>query len=244
MLLLPTGASAQEGSISYGRSVRLDFQLPPGREAMRARLPSESVSSIVLFFDEVASLSRVVPEAEDAADGQQNRMMGFLTRMRQFSTSRGDHETIVEAYRTFDDGTVTEAREFMGRTFLIAGPEPVYEWRLSGEQSKFLGFTVQKATVVQDSSTIEAWFTPEIPISSGPGPFSGLPGMILVISIDDGSEVYSATEVSLDSLAEGLIRAPQGGDEVSREAYEQIVVEKLKEVQTRSRARRRPRGVS
>jgi GLPGLI family protein len=155
------------------------------------------------------------------------------------STSRSDQETLLKVYANNEDGTVAETREFMGRTFLISGTRPAYEWRLPGEQSQFLGYIVQKATAVHDSSVIEAWFTPEIPVSAGPGLFGGLPGMILSVSVDSGRTIYSAADVSLTSVDDAAIEAPEDGDEVSRDEYEQIVVEKLEELKMRQRGRRR-----
>jgi GLPGLI family protein len=96
---------------------------------------------------------------------------------------------------------------------------------------------VQKATAMQDSTVIEAWFTPEIPVSTGPGLYGGLPGLILVVSVDGGHETFSATEVSLGDLEEGAMTAPEDGQQVTREEYEAIVAEKLEELAMRRRSR-------
>ena len=77
-------------------------------------------------------------------------------RLRQRSTNRGDRETLVEAYTDFGTGAIVESREFLTRTFRIADERPQYQWRLAGEQAEFLGYVVQKATAVHDSTTIEA----------------------------------------------------------------------------------------
>jgi GLPGLI family protein len=136
----------------------------------------------------------------------------------------------LETYVNYEDGTAKDAREFMGREFLITGDQPTYAWKLAGERSEFLGFAVQRATAEQDSTSIEAWFTTEIPIPGGPGPYGGLPGMILAVSVDDGQTVYSATEVNLGAPEAGAIKAPEDGSEVSRDEYEAIVAEKLEEL--------------
>jgi GLPGLI family protein len=125
----------------------------------------------------------------------------------------------------------------MSRTFLIQSTQPSFAWKLPGEQSEFLGYTVQKATAMQDSTVIEAWFTPEIPVSTGPGLYGGLPGLILVVSVDGGHETFSATEVSLGDLEEGAMTAPEDGQQVTREEYEAIVAEKLEELAMRRRSR-------
>jgi len=151
------------------------------------------------------------------------------------SASRNAQETLVEAYTRYDEGTIVEARQLLGRSFIIADERPTYSWKLTSEQAEFLGYVVQKATAVQDSSVIEAWFTPQIPVQGGPATFGGLPGMILVVSIDDGQVQYTATGVSMSPIAEGVIVRPTEGDGVTREEYEEIVAEKLEELRATQR---------
>ena len=101
---------------------------------------------------------------------------------------------------------------------------------------------VIKATAEQDSATtVEAWFTPQIPVFGGPASYGGLPGMILVLSVNDGRVQYQATEVVLGELEDGLIAPPDEGDEVSQEDFEQLVKERLEEM---ARTRRPPGGDS
>jgi len=125
-----------------------------------------------------------------------------------------------------------DAPEIQGPTFHKEDERPAFEWKLTGEQAEFLGYVVHKATAQQDSSTIEAWFTPQIPIPGGPATYGGLPGMILVVSVDESQVQYSATAVSLTTVAEGVIVRPTEGEAVSRERYEEIVAEKLEELRT------------
>ena len=166
-----------------------------------------------------------------AAGGEGDRRRLF--RARFAAASRGANEEFLDSYANSEEDTFTETRKFMGRAFLIRESRPTFEWRLVGEQSEFLGYMVQKATAVQDSTNIEAWFTPQIPVSAGPGPYSGLPGLILVVSVNRGEELYSAVEVDVGTLEEGAILAPEDGDEVTREEYETLVEEKLEEIEPR-----------
>lgn len=244
-ILSPVVAPAQEGIVLYDRAVQYDFELPPRAEHLRDQIPSQSVTHMVLLFDESGSLMKEAPDAGDEADVAP-RAMGLVTRLKMGSASRSDHETLLAAYVSLEDGTVAEAWDFMGRTFLITGTQPAYAWKLTGQQSEFLGRTTHRATTVHDSSSIEAWFSPEIPVPAGPGSYGGLPGLILVVSVDDGHLVYSATEIALKELEEGAVRPPEEGRQVSREEYEEIVTEKLEErrqmIETRKQRRRRGDG--
>ena len=241
LLLVPAAASAQEGTIRYDRAVRYDFEVPEAWAELKDQIPSANVSVMLLLFNESASLMIPAPVPEKAAprDEITVRAERMVMRLKMGSTSRGDQENLLGTYVSQMDGTYMETREFMGRTFLISDAQPSFEWTLSGEQAELLGFMVQKATALLDGKTVEAWFTPEIPVSAGPGSFGGLPGVILALSVDDGQTTYAATEVTLDALEEGSIQAPEDGDEVSRDEYEEIVVEKLEELKTTRGVRRR-----
>jgi GLPGLI family protein len=89
---------------------------------------------------------------------------------------------------------------------------------------------VLKATAQEDSAAVEAWFTPQIPLPGGPGHYRGLPGMILVVSVDDGRIQYTATEVAMAAVAEGVIVEPTEGESVTREEYDAVVIEKMEEL--------------
>lgn len=247
---VPTAAGAQQGRVNYLRSVRFDFHVPERWAQMRDRMPTESTAALELAFDGTRSLMRRLEEDDErpqgprARDGDRmdRRALGMLMRMRQGSASRSDQENIRQAYVDFASGTTAEIRDFMGRTFLIKGERPTYAWKLGSEQREFLGFMVQKATAMHGERDIEAWFTPQIPVQAGPGEFGGLPGLILVLTVDEGHTVYSATEVDLAELVDGSIVPPVEGEEVSREEYERIVAEKIEELRTLrgEGARRRP----
>jgi len=244
-LLLPAAASAQQGVILFDRQVQYGFEVPetvkenPALKEMLDAMPPANYSSLLLLFNESASLMTPAPESEkeEVRGGGSDRAVGLATRLKMGSSSRSDQEVLLEAYVRYEDGMMAETRDLMTRKFLLTGTRPSYEWKLTGEQSEFLGYSVQKATAVQDSSIIEAWFTPEIPVPAGPGPYGGLPGMILSVSVDDGKTLYSATEVKLDPVDATVIKPPEEGEEVSPEEYEEIVAEKLAEIEMRRRRR-------
>ncbi len=239
LLLVPASATAQQGTILYERAVRYEFDIPETMpDNMKAMVPATSVTTMALHFTESAWVLR--PEAEPEAPVRVSDRVtpeALARRLKAGSASRNDRETILETFVDPVAGRVVETRELLDRTFLIEGPRPTYAWKLTGEQSTFLGYAVQKATAVSDSTTIEAWFTPEIPVPAGPGTFGGLPGLILVVSVNDGHTTYSATDVSPGAVEDGVIAPPEDGERVGREEYERIVEEKLAELRA-LRARR------
>lgn len=60
-----------------------------------------------------------------------------------------------------------------------------FDWKLSRETKKILGYDVKKATAQVDSTTITAWYAPALNVKNGPGKYQGLPGLILEIESKD-----------------------------------------------------------
>jgi hypothetical protein len=233
-LFIPAALTAQSGTIQYDRAVRAESRASTRTgQASPRRTPPPTVTPVRLVFSGGAVSTSVVDEEEQARGGMAPPPPPpGMMRMRfgGGAASRADNEKILATY-VAPDGTVTEQREFMGREFLITHKRPTIAWKLTGEQSSFLTYAVQRATAQLDSMEIEAWFTPSIPVPAGPADYAGLPGMILVLSVDSGRVVYSATSVKLDDAEAAKLSAPTEGTRVSRDEYERIVADKLKELE-------------
>ena len=88
--------------------------------------------------------------------------------------------------------------------------------------------------------TITAWFTPEIPVSQGPGPYWGLPGLILEVS--DGRTAMLCTKITLNPEDKKAIEAPKKGKVVTQKEYNDIMADKMEEMSERFRAGERRGG--
>lgn len=82
---------------------------------------------------------------------------------------------------------------------------------------------------IPEEIEVTAWFTPQIPLQHGPGEFGGLPGLILELNIDRTTILCS--KIVLNAKAAEKIERPKKGTKVSREEYNQIVTDKIKELQ-------------
>ncbi|WP_442265255.1 GLPGLI family protein [Tenacibaculum sp. ZS6-P6] len=87
---------------------------------------------------------------------------------------------------------------------------------------------------------VTAWYTPQIPVSNGPGEYWGLPGLIL--EINSGKTTILCTEVTLNPKEKKEIEPLTKGDEVTREEYNAIVKKKMEEMREMWRGRRRGRS--
>jgi len=85
----------------------------------------------------------------------------------------------------------------------------------------------------EEVRTIEvtAWYTPQLPVSSGPNSYGGLPGLILELSA--GRTTMLCTEIVLNPSDALEIDKPTKGKEVTRDEYNVIIKEKTDELKER-----------
>jgi len=84
---------------------------------------------------------------------------------------------------------------------------------------------------------IEAWYTPMIPVSQGPGDYWGLPGLILEVSVGDTSLLCS--KIVMNPKEKIKIKAPDKGKEVNKKEYKTIITGKMQEMRNNRGRRRR-----
>jgi GLPGLI family protein len=87
---------------------------------------------------------------------------------------------------------------------------------------------------------VTAWYTPQIPVSSGPESYWGLPGLILEINADRTTML--CTEIIINPSESIEIEKPKKGKKVSREEYNKIIKVKTEELKERFQNRRRGGG--
>jgi GLPGLI family protein len=219
--LLPLVASAQQGVVRYSHTYALlafptdqinehvvaigwadaeDF--PPG--------PTQASIARILTFGPSSSLMYPAEElyyepGDRTADGTQ---LGW--------------EFIDTTYVNRDNDTFVESRKFVESKYLVKDELPSLSWRLGDEERSYLGYRVMNATAVVESAVVEAWFTPEIPVSAGPGLYGGLPGLILMVTDAINGEVYAAESIDLDVPPSHLM-PPTAGREIGLDKYDQRV---------------------
>lgn len=84
---------------------------------------------------------------------------------------------------------------------------------------------------------VTAWYTPQIPISNGPGEYWGLPGLIL--EINSGRTTILCTEIVINPSEEINIEAPTKGEKIKREKYVKTITQKMEEMREQFRGRGR-----
>ncbi len=88
-----------------------------------------------------------------------------------------------------------------GSNFNVEDSIPAIQWKLSNENRMIAGFNCRKATgIIMDSVYVFAFFTEEIMIPGGPCSISGLPGMILGLTIPRLYTSYIATKIMVNDV--------------------------------------------
>ncbi len=93
---------------------------------------------------------------------------------------------------------------------------PEYKWKLFDESQTIAGYLCKKATTTKQigrSQAITAWYCEDIPIDDGPFDFTGLPGLILQIEIDDRS-IIKFEEINFLNEVNIKIEEPENAPEM------------------------------
>ena len=81
---------------------------------------------------------------------------------------------------------------------------------------------------IPEEIEVTVWYTPQIPVSQGPGEYWGLPGLILEVNADRTTILCSKIVMNPEEKTE--IKQPSKGKEVTKEEYNTIVKEKVEEM--------------
>lgn len=214
------GGFLLSGEVIFCETVKMDIQLEGVDEQLAAQLPRERKTEKILRFTE----NEAILENHRIDDPEEALPMGEGSVMIKMQEPRN------LTYVDLENNKVIEQKEFLSRVFLIESDLVPDRWKMTGQQRKILDYACQEAITMKDGAEVHVWFTPQIEVGAGPGVFSGLPGMVLAVEMFDGDRKLEATSIELRPLEENEIKKPGKGKKVTREEYQAIVSEKLKEM--------------
>lgn len=213
-------ASGNTGTVVYEQVVKLEIKLEGESAQFANSLPKERKSQKVLCFNAESSLYENKSMEEDQTIKSES---GGTVMIRMVEPDN-------KVFTNLAENKQIEKREFMTREFLIETALNPSEWKLTGNQKMVMNYPCQEAVKETKDGKISAWFTPVIPVSAGPGVYNGLPGLILAVDVNDGKQTLNAISIDLNPVAENVIVKPEKGKKVSREEFDKIVEEKMKEM--------------
>jgi GLPGLI family protein len=217
-------AAAQEksGAISYRQAISMQGQSSGIPENIAALMPKEQVNNKILYYTENASLY----ENNTQQVNEQDHVIDQGNMHLEFRNDVPDEKI----YTDLKNGTRVQQKDLMGRMFLVTDPVAGSKWKFTGRQKIVLSHPCMEAIRTGPGDSVTAWYTSDIPISSGPEGITGLPGMILEATIGK-TVTITATEIREDADVLRKIKAPVKGKKMSSEAFRDMAEKKRVEMQ-------------
>ena len=187
-----------KGKIEYEKKVNMHKFIEDNSwtREIKDRMPVYNTSYHDLFFDSSQSLFKAGREVPD-------------NKWKNFWGANLNEEN--QLFMNFSDGMSTEFKQVFEKKFIIQDTAIKVEWRITDEIRTIAGFDCRKAVGrMFDSLYVVAFFTDQITVPVGPGPYHGLPGAILGLAFPRYYTTWFATKVELVSPKADELKAPAG----------------------------------
>jgi GLPGLI family protein len=141
---------------------------------------------------------------------------------------KSDEENIW--YFDFTAGKFNMQKDVFGSKFYVSDSIPVIDWKITNENREIAGFNCRKAVgKIMDSIYVFAFYTDEITIPGGPCSVSGLPGMILGLTIPRMYVSYIATKVMLNGVNIAAIKPAEAKKNYTYASLKATIKDRIKE---------------
>jgi GLPGLI family protein len=199
-------AQQKEGKVVYERTMQLQLHVNDDNDAVAQMLPKARTDKFELTFGNNQSLwKHSDEEIENTEFGGNGMQLSFV--------GPGQNDIV---FHDFTKGRRIDQREMFDKKFIVEDSIRKLNWKLTGETQTILNHICQKAVAqrtgkrmqmtmengkmerkeIDDTSTLVAWFTTDIPVPVGPEVQGQLPGLILALDMNNGRMVYKAIEIS------------------------------------------------
>jgi GLPGLI family protein len=231
-------AQIKDGSVVYEKKMNMHRRITD--EQMRAYIPEFRSSKHMLYFSDSISNYKPLVELESNEGGEGGRMimtmgasmMGETTDLFQ-NYSKATATNIIEFGSNTYNVTDTIKKQnwiLQNETKNILGyncKKAVFKQMQSVRKVMRMSFGMggdnetKKDTAASDTPKfkeieIVAWYTNDISCPSGPEEFGGLPGLALMVDIDNGETVYTAIELNKE-VSKKELKEPTKGKKITNE---------------------------
>jgi len=133
-------------------------------------------------------------------------------------------------YTDLDKAETISQKNIFETKFLIRDSLRQIKWKITDETRNIAGFTCRRANaIIMDSIYVVAFYTDEILTNGGPESFTGLPGMILGVSLPHQHISWFATKVEAIPVTESQLEPPVKGKKTDNAALRQTVQPRMKD---------------
>ncbi len=247
-----TGEAIYTGEVKK-RNVKMDSSKLTSNLAMNSLLSAFNKKinagfkeTYVLKFDEANSIYQKEEKLE--ALGQEG------TRFNSDIGFSGE-----KLYKNIKEDRYSVENDLYGKIFIIKDKLENHNWKLTKETKTIGNYTCYKATkiikrLVRDNNnylsfsvnkkdvdkkfktkeievTVIAWYTTQIPVSTGPAVYHGLPGLIL--EVENDRQLITCNKITLNPKRKIKIKEPRKGTKVNQAEFDEIQKKKQKEVNDR-----------
>jgi GLPGLI family protein len=261
LALIFTHANAQEfqGEATYKSKRKLDIKLDSTQvnsemhQRMMEMMKKQFEKTFILSFNKSESIYKEEESLE--APTPSGGGMQFVM------VNSGGADIL---YKNVKEERFTNQNDVFGKIFLIKDKLNKTDWKLESETKNIGDYTCFKATTTREQEkrvgvisinrdkdldkkedkepemetvTITAWYTPQIPITNGPGNYHGLPGLIL--EVNDGSETVICSKIVLNPHESISISEPKKGKVVNQKEFDEIMEKKMKEMEENRNSNRK-----
>ncbi len=227
MLLLSGAQTAfaqkMEGEITYEKIYRwitifskLSFMSNEEKDRMKMSWANmdENKQDMILLFNEKQTYYSF-PKNEENTEG-------WVWRKGEFNI-----------YRDLENEKRTDILDMLGRTYIIEDSLRAPKWKVMNKIKEVAGYMCMMA-VSEDTvkkQKVVAWFADNLPVSGGPEFYSGLPGMILEMELNDGDVVVTAKKVEMKPVKEEDLSVPKKvkGRKIDAAKYDQLIAEHIRD---------------
>lgn len=233
------------GIATYKTQRKVDIQLDSTvndamQEQIQAMLKKQFQQEYTLEFDKNQGVYKRVQKLDDkttiGGGGMQIVVAGSGNNNVRYSNAA--------------ENRLVYKNEIFGKIFLIKDQLEEQNWVMTKETKNIGEYLCFKATyedtrevrsfstgedgeepgetVTEETITVTAWYTPQIPVKLGPDEYHGLPGLILEVS--DGTTTMLCSKVVLNPKDGVDLTEPSSGKEVTQAEFEEIMDAKMKEM--------------
>ena len=117
-----------------------------------------------------------------------------------------------------------------GFSFVTNDTIPVIKWKISNESRVIAGFNCRKAEgIINDSVYVFAFYSDEIVIPGGPCSISGLPGLVLGMTIPRMYTSWIATKIMVNNVAVNSIKPIEAKKTFTLTSLKSTINERIKD---------------
>jgi GLPGLI family protein len=208
-----------QGKIEYERSTNLYAQISKDDDGEWTELRKKASTHFkTAYFDLLFNRNKSLYRPGRESNDKDNSI--FIQAPAQNNTIWSD----------LDNAKGISQKNIFEELFLVQDSLRKIKWKITAETRNIAGFSCRRANaIIMDSIYVVAFYTDEILTSGGPESFSGLPGMILGVSLPHEHVSWFATKVEAIPVPDSQLAPPVKGKKTTNTNLTETVRQGMKD---------------